>query len=165
MLKVILKTPRHIPPFNEPARDLRIQNKPLWLNQRDLLAPYVSHEIELDPGEHLPVLHEPMIVYRDNLFFDEGYITEFMSQAQKRGRAVRAAFPWMMAPSGNMPYLFLFLILLPVTSIMLTCGTFPMDLKQMCLRWLSIRKLVRLAITTSPLTWPPKVEICATRYP
>jgi acetyltransferase-like isoleucine patch superfamily enzyme len=92
MLKVILKTPRHIPPFNEPARDLRIQNKPLWLNQRDLLAPYVTKEIELDPGEHLPVSHEPMIVYRDNLFFDESYITEFMSQAIKRNRAVRAAF-------------------------------------------------------------------------
>jgi UDP-N-acetylglucosamine diphosphorylase / glucose-1-phosphate thymidylyltransferase / UDP-N-acetylgalactosamine diphosphorylase / glucosamine-1-phosphate N-acetyltransferase / galactosamine-1-phosphate N-acetyltransferase len=92
MLKVILKTPRHIPPFNEPARDLRIQNKPLWLNQRDLLAPYIDREIELGPGEHLPLLHEPMIVYRDNLFFDEGYITEFMEQAIKKKRAVRAAF-------------------------------------------------------------------------
>jgi hypothetical protein len=56
MLKIILKTPRHIPPFNEPARDLRIQNKPLWLNQRDLLAPYVTREIELAPEQHLPVL-------------------------------------------------------------------------------------------------------------
>ena len=33
-----------------------------------------------------------MIVYRDNLFFDEFYITEFMRQAKKRNRAVRAAF-------------------------------------------------------------------------
>ena len=90
--KLFFKTPRHIPPFNEPARDLRIQNKPLWLNQRDLLAPYVTKEIELSPGEHLPVSHEPMIVYRDNLFFDEGYITEFMRLAKKRNRAVRAAF-------------------------------------------------------------------------
>ncbi len=92
MLKVILKTPRHIPPFNEPARDLRIQNKPLWLNQRDLLAPYVTREVELAPGQHLPLLHEPMVVYRDNLYFDEGYITEFMRQAKKRNHAVRAAF-------------------------------------------------------------------------
>jgi len=92
MLKVILQTPRHIPPFNEPARDLRIQNKPLWLNQRDLLAPYVTREIELAPGAHLPVSHDPMIVYRDNLFFDIGYITEFMRQARKLNRAVRAAF-------------------------------------------------------------------------
>ncbi len=92
MLKVILQAPRHITPFNEAARDLRIHNKPLWLNQRDLLAPYVTREIELAPGAHLPVSHEPMIVYRDNLFFDIHYITEFMKQARKRNRAVRAAF-------------------------------------------------------------------------
>jgi UDP-N-acetylglucosamine diphosphorylase / glucose-1-phosphate thymidylyltransferase / UDP-N-acetylgalactosamine diphosphorylase / glucosamine-1-phosphate N-acetyltransferase / galactosamine-1-phosphate N-acetyltransferase len=92
MLKVILQAPRHIAPFNEAARDLRIHNKPLWLNQRDLLAPYITREIELPPGAHLPVSHEPMIVYRDNLFFDIDYITEFMKQAKKRNRAVRAAF-------------------------------------------------------------------------
>jgi carbonic anhydrase/acetyltransferase-like protein (isoleucine patch superfamily) len=92
MLKVILQAPRHISPFNEPARDLRIQNKPLWLNQRDLLAPYVEGEKELKPGEHLPTSRDPMIVYRDNLWFDEGYITEFLHQAIKRNRAVRAAF-------------------------------------------------------------------------
>ena len=92
MLKVILQAPRHITPFNEAALDLRIHNKPLWLNQRDLLAPYVTREIELASGAHLPVSHEPMIVYRDNLFFDEYYITEFMRQARKRNRAVRAAF-------------------------------------------------------------------------
>ncbi len=92
MLKVILQSPRHIVPFNEAARDLRIQNKPLWLNQRDLLAPYVTHEIELAPGARLPLSHDPMIVYRDNLFFDVHYITEFMRQAKKRDRAVRAAF-------------------------------------------------------------------------
>jgi len=92
MLKVILQAPRHIPPFNEPARDLRIQNKPLWLNQRDLLAPYVSREVELAQTAHLPVTHEPMLVYRDNLFFDRDYIREFMHQARRRRRAVRAAF-------------------------------------------------------------------------
>lgn len=92
MLKVILQAPRHIKPFNEAARDLRIHNKPLWLNQRDLLAPYVTRELELPSGAHLPVSHEPMIVYRDNLFFDVHYITEFMKQAKKRNRAVRAAF-------------------------------------------------------------------------
>ena len=92
MLKVILPAPRYIPPFNEAARDLRIQNKPLWLNQRDLLAPYVTTEKELKPGERLPISHDSMIVYRDNLWFDEGYITEFMRQAKKGKRAVRAAF-------------------------------------------------------------------------
>lgn len=92
MLKIVLPAPRHIPPFNEPARDLRIQNKPLWLNQRDLLAPYIDRELELPPGAPLPISHEPMLVYRDNLYFDEFYIQEFMSRARKQKRAVRAAF-------------------------------------------------------------------------
>ena len=94
MLKVILQAPRHISPFNEAARDLRIHNKPLWLNQRDLLAPYVAREIELAPGAHLPVSHEPMIVYRDNLFFDEHYITEFMHQARKQGARIVTIDPY-----------------------------------------------------------------------
>src|SRR5271157_3177054 len=92
MLKVILQATRHIPPFNEPARDLRIQNKPLWLNQRDLLSPYATRSVQLATGVRLPLTREPMIVYRDNLFFDEGYITEFMRQALKGDCAVRAAF-------------------------------------------------------------------------
>jgi hypothetical protein len=92
MLKVILQAPRYIPPFNEPARDLRIQNRPLWLNQRDMPAPYISREMELPPGVHLPVMREKMLVYRDNLFFDEGYISEFMRQARKHRHAVHAAF-------------------------------------------------------------------------
>ncbi|MEW6093203.1 MAG: multidrug transporter [Chloroflexota bacterium] len=118
MLKVILQAPRHIPPFNEPARDLRIQNKPLWLNQRDLLAPYVTKEVELPPGARLPITREPMIVYRDNLYFDRYYITEFMRQARKQKRAVRAAFALTdaafrehalplsvsYAPAGNLYY-------------------------------------------------------------
>jgi len=92
MLKIVLPAPKHITPFNEPARDLRIQNKPLWLNQRDLLAPYIEREMELPPGSPLPISHEPMLVYRDNLYFDEFYIREFMTRAIKQKRAVRAAF-------------------------------------------------------------------------
>ena len=54
MLKVILPCKRSIAPFNEPARDLRIQNKPLWLTQRDILAPYTNRELELTAGARLP---------------------------------------------------------------------------------------------------------------
>lgn len=92
MLKIILNAPHIIKPFNERARDLRIQNQPLWLYQRNVLAPYVTSERELEPGKRLPLVREPTLVYRDNLFFDEHYITEFMAQAKKRKRAVRAAF-------------------------------------------------------------------------
>ena len=92
MLKVILNAPHPITPFNEPARDLRIQNQPLWLHQRNVLAPYTTRELELRPGQHLPVDREEAIVYRNNLFFDEEYIRTFIAAARKHGRASRAAF-------------------------------------------------------------------------
>jgi carbonic anhydrase/acetyltransferase-like protein (isoleucine patch superfamily) len=40
----------------------------------------------------MPVDREEAIVYRDNLFFDEGYIRTFIMAARKKGRACRAAF-------------------------------------------------------------------------
>lgn len=92
MLKIILNAPHPIKPFNEPARDLRIQNRPLWLHQRNILAPYVTREMEMEQGKRLPLVREPTLVYRDNLFFDEGYIKTFITEAKKRKRAVRAAF-------------------------------------------------------------------------
>jgi hypothetical protein len=78
MLKIILQSKQCIPPFNEPARDLRIQNKPLWLHQRDVLAPYIQHELELPPGARLPQTREACLIYRDNLFFDQHFIQTFM---------------------------------------------------------------------------------------
>src|SRR5258708_32795940 len=92
MIKVILNAPNPIMPFCEPARELRLQNAPLWLHQRNLLAPYVTRELELKQGVRMPPLREPTIVYRDNLFFDEPYIRRFMAEAVKRRNAVRAAF-------------------------------------------------------------------------
>lgn len=92
MLKIILHAPNHVAPFCETARELRIQNTPLWLHQRNLLAPYVTREMELKQGERLQPVREPTIVYRDNLFFDEYYINTFMQEAVKRNRPVRAAF-------------------------------------------------------------------------
>ncbi len=92
MLKIILQNPRHLPPFNERARDLRIMNNPLWLSQRDVLAPYTHREIELPSGMPLPKTNEECLVYRDNLYFDEPYIEAFLQAAKKRGGASRAAF-------------------------------------------------------------------------
>ncbi len=92
MLKIILHAQNPIMPFCEPARELRIQNAPLWLHQRELLAPYVTHELEVKKGEPLKPVREPAIVYRDNLFFDEPYIQAFMEKAIKGKRPVRAAF-------------------------------------------------------------------------
>lgn len=92
MLKIILQSRKKIAPFNEPARDLRIMNKPLWLLQRDVLAKYADRELEFPPGAPLPQLHEPCLVYRDNLFFDEGYIQAFLERARAFDYPSRAAF-------------------------------------------------------------------------
>jgi carbonic anhydrase/acetyltransferase-like protein (isoleucine patch superfamily) len=92
ILKIILQDPRYLQPFNERARDLRIQNKPLWLIQRDVLAPYTLQEIEIPPGEGLPAVDRACLVYRDNLYFDEAYIGAFLAAARKRRLASRAAF-------------------------------------------------------------------------
>ena len=92
MFKVILNAPHPIAPFNEPARDLRIQNHPLWLHQRTVLAPYTSRELELKPGQRMPIDREETLVYRDNLFFDDEYIRLFLDTARRKKRACRAAF-------------------------------------------------------------------------
>lgn len=92
MLKIIRQCPTQIAPFNEPARDLRIQNKPLWLLQRDVLASYTQRELELPETAALPDTQEPCLVYRDNLYFDEGYIREFIETARQRNTACQAAF-------------------------------------------------------------------------
>jgi carbonic anhydrase/acetyltransferase-like protein (isoleucine patch superfamily) len=92
MLKIILQNPHHVIPFNERARDLRIMNKPLWLSQRDVLAPYIHREIELPFGAPLPETTEECLVYRDNLYFDTYYIQAFLKAATARGKACQAAF-------------------------------------------------------------------------
>ena len=92
MLKIIQNVIRHVNPFNEPARDLRIMNKPLWLIQRDVLAPYSHRELELPEGAPLPETGEACLVYKDNLLFDEAYIQAFLAEAKRRGKACQAAF-------------------------------------------------------------------------
>jgi carbonic anhydrase/acetyltransferase-like protein (isoleucine patch superfamily) len=62
------------------------------LHQRNLLAPYVTRELEVKPGERFQPTREQTIVYRDNLFFDEDYIKAFMTEAMRRKLPVRAAF-------------------------------------------------------------------------
>jgi acetyltransferase-like isoleucine patch superfamily enzyme len=92
MRKLILSDKRNIPPFNEPARELRVMNKPLWLNQRDVLAPYCDQELNLESLERMPVDRLETIVYRDNLYFDQPFIDAFIEKARRQGKACRVAF-------------------------------------------------------------------------
>lgn len=95
MRRIILNEKRFIAPFNEPARDLRIQNKPLWLWQRDLLVPYTTEEREYPDWEIARRFEKESLaclVHRDNLFFNDELIKEFIERAKAGRRPVRLAF-------------------------------------------------------------------------
>ncbi len=97
MKKIIIRDYRNIAPFNEPARDLRVMNKPLWLYQRDVLSTYCHEEVEcnsLDEISTLPpqFLSGELFIYRDNLFFDEHLFEAFVSAARHSGRPAQIAF-------------------------------------------------------------------------
>jgi carbonic anhydrase/acetyltransferase-like protein (isoleucine patch superfamily) len=90
--RIVIRDTRPLPPFNEPARDLRVLNKPLWLMQRDVLAPYTREEREIPSVEAMPADRVESIVYRDNLFFDQAFIDHFIKRARELGKACRVAF-------------------------------------------------------------------------
>jgi len=95
MRRIILTETSHIHPFNEPARDLRVQNKPLWLWQRDLLTPYTTEEREYPDWQTAYRFEEEAVeclVHRDNLFFNRELISEFVDRARAGKRPVRLAF-------------------------------------------------------------------------
>lgn len=97
MKKIIVQNQTHISPFNEPARDLRVMNKPLWLFQRDILSSYCREEIECKSFEEIQtlppqLLSGELLIYRDNLFFDASLIEAFISQARQSGQAAQIAF-------------------------------------------------------------------------
>ncbi|MGC9333606.1 MAG: multidrug transporter [Anaerolineae bacterium] len=93
MKKVIIREKTKIPPFNEPARDLRVLNKPLWLHQKDILDIYCSSELEVDLLDEVPSDESgELLIYRDNLFFDQAFVDAFLAKARERGQACRVAF-------------------------------------------------------------------------
>jgi len=67
-------------------------NKPLWLAQRDVLASYTTHEIEISPEDPLPQTQEACIVYRDNLYFDADYLKAFLAEATKAPARLTGCF-------------------------------------------------------------------------
>jgi hypothetical protein len=75
MRKIIILDESLIPPFNEPARKLRVLNKPLWLYQQDVLARHCAQELEVESLDDIPVNPETeMLVYPGGIFIDgQGY--------------------------------------------------------------------------------------------
>lgn len=92
MRKVILRAQHKIPPFNEPARELSVLTKPLWLHQRDILARYTTEEREVEAMTEVASDHAETLAYRDNLYFDDTFISEFIRRARASGRACQLAF-------------------------------------------------------------------------
>ncbi len=92
MRKIILLEKTKIPPFNEPARELSVQTKPLWLHQRDVLSRYTDEEREVNSLTEIGNERLETLVYRDNLYFDQRFIDEFIQRAQKSGKACQVAF-------------------------------------------------------------------------
>jgi len=92
MRKIIVRKPALIAPFNEPARALRILNKPLWQWQQDLLAPYVEDQLIVDDPRAAPRDPVETIIHSENLWFDAAFLEYFLKEARARNRPVRAAF-------------------------------------------------------------------------
>ncbi len=92
MRKIILRDKRKLPPFNEPARDLSVLCKPLWLHQRDILARYATEEAEADSISEIGNERVETLVYRENLYFDQPFIDDFIARARKLGKACQVAF-------------------------------------------------------------------------
>lgn len=92
MRKIILRAPKLIFPFNQPARELRVLNKILWLHHRDLFAQYATEEREVSSLDEVDSRRVETVVYRDNLFFDQYFLDEFISKARKLGKACQVAF-------------------------------------------------------------------------
>jgi UDP-N-acetylglucosamine diphosphorylase / glucose-1-phosphate thymidylyltransferase / UDP-N-acetylgalactosamine diphosphorylase / glucosamine-1-phosphate N-acetyltransferase / galactosamine-1-phosphate N-acetyltransferase len=92
MKRIVIRERTPIPPFGEPARDLRILNKPLWLLQRDLLAHHCRGALEVDSLSEIPRDREELLVYRDNLYFNDLLIDTFIAQAKASGHACQIAF-------------------------------------------------------------------------
>ena len=96
MRRIVIQEPQHIHPFNEPARDLRVHNVPLWLWQRDRLSQFVNEEREY-PDWDSALAHEQneqseTLVHRDNQFFNSRLISTFLERAKSEQKPSQLAF-------------------------------------------------------------------------
>ncbi len=88
-----------ISPFNEPARDLSIMNRPLKIHHSDILDRVcgpADAELALKSVQDVVQVASPddeVLVYRDNLYFDEEFFREFYEKAHESQLPSRAALP------------------------------------------------------------------------
>jgi UDP-N-acetylglucosamine diphosphorylase / glucose-1-phosphate thymidylyltransferase / UDP-N-acetylgalactosamine diphosphorylase / glucosamine-1-phosphate N-acetyltransferase / galactosamine-1-phosphate N-acetyltransferase len=95
MKRIIVRDQTRIPPFDEPARELRVLNKPLWLLQRDLFKRYGKDGPDiasLADLQQLPLPEEELFVHKDNLFFNAELIDTFIERARAAACSCQIAF-------------------------------------------------------------------------
>ena len=99
MRKFTIEDDHLIFPFNEPARDLSILNKPLKMHHADILDEMLGPtpaELSLRSVHDLagvgPDAGE-LVVYRDNLYFDREFFSAFFEQARASRLPCRAVLP------------------------------------------------------------------------
>lgn len=96
MYRYIIEDENFVPPFNERASLLTIGTQPLKLHQEELFAGYLGEELQLrgvfSRVDELVTVEGEAVVYRDNLWFDEEFLADFMSKARSSRLPSRAAF-------------------------------------------------------------------------
>ena len=103
----------------------------------------------------MPVDREEAIVYRDNLFFDEGYIRTFITGSAEKGTPCRAAFSADdLAFQRTCPALFPHPIHRLEACILPICGITRAGLLQMSTRWSLTSNHVRWVTIMCPPIWP-----------
>jgi carbonic anhydrase/acetyltransferase-like protein (isoleucine patch superfamily) len=97
--KFVIEDGHMISPFNEPARDLSIMNRPLKIHHADILDEVCGPtpaELPLLSVQDLARIAEPLdeiVVYRDNLHFDREFFADFFEQARASHLPSRAVLP------------------------------------------------------------------------
>lgn len=97
MYRYIIEDTRHVPPFNEPASQLTIGVEPLKIHLENVVAQVMGSKVILGPTlnsrDDLRQVTGESVVYRDSLWFDKEFLSYFIREARKTGKACRAAFP------------------------------------------------------------------------
>lgn len=96
MQRYIIEDTRHVPPFNQPASLLTIGTRNLKIIHEETLLRHFKTALTLGGQfthrEQITQVQGASIVYRDNLYFDDEFLDEFMRRARATKQACRAAF-------------------------------------------------------------------------
>ncbi|RMF81123.1 MAG: multidrug transporter [Chloroflexi bacterium] len=95
MRRYVIRDDNHVPPFNEPARELTIGTRSLTIHHEAVFLNYFQDGCELggefDSADERVMIQDAAIVYRESLWFDNEFLAYFVEHARETGQACRAA--------------------------------------------------------------------------